>query len=154
MNRPPYYYIVTVLLLTTQPAAAQSDDTRRRLSADSLKNNFEEWLRNEPLRSAPRDSQAVAPLPPTLPVVAPRDLVPKQPQVSINIMTPAFRTEMQLAYQSGQLERMRKEQQGGAMMIGVNPLSILGYVLSKVLPHRKSKKEREREKLKLVLDNY
>lgn len=143
-----------LLVLTTTSVRAQTGDDKRRLRTDSAKADYEEWLRNEPLQSTAHDSSFVRPLPPSLRNASPQELMPTRSKVSIPIMTPAFRTEMQLAYQSGQLERMRKEQQGGAMMIGVNPLSILGYVLSKVLPHRKSKKEREREKLKLVLDNY
>lgn len=135
-------------------AGAQvSEDNKYRLRQDSLKNDYEEWLRNEPLRSS-FDSLAVAPMTPQMPAVPVSELKPRLPEVSINIMTPAFKTEMQLAYQSHWLEEQRKEQQGGAMMMGVNPLSLIGYLLSKIIPHRKSKKERERERLKQILDNY
>ena len=80
--------------------------------------------------------------------------MPERPQVNINIITPALRTDMRLAYQSHWLEEQRKEQQAGAMTIGVNPISLIGCLISKLFPHRKSKKQREREKLKQILDNY
>ena len=69
-------------------------------------------------------------------------------------MTPQLRTEMQLAYHSHWLEEQHKMQEGGAMTIGINPLHVLGYVLQKLFPNRKSKKQREREKLQRILDNY
>ena len=148
------YILPFVLLLMTTTCHAQvSDDDKHRLRQDSLRNDYEERIRNEPQKSS-SDSLTVAPMMPQMPIVPPSELKPKHPEVSINIMTPAFKTEMQLAYQSHWLEEQRKEQQGGAKMIGVNPLSLIGYVLSKILPHRKSKKEREREKLKQILDNY
>ena len=69
-------------------------------------------------------------------------------------MTPKLRTDMQLAYQSHWLEEQRKAQQGGAMTIGVSPLSLIALVIDKILPKRKSKKQRQREKLQQILDNY
>ena len=61
---------------------------------------------------------------------------------------------MQLAAQSHWLEEQRKAQIGGAMTIGVNPISLIGWIVSKILPKRKSKKQRQKERLKQVLDNY
>lgn len=77
-----------------------------------------------------------------------------RPPISINIMTPELRNDMRLAYHSHWLEEQRKAQIGGAMTIGFNPLSLLGIVLHKVFPKRKSKKQRERERLQEILDNY
>ena len=96
----------------------------------------------------------ISPIPPSIPVDDPMKLNPKHPPISINIMTPQLRTEMQLAYQSRWLENQRKDQVGGAMTIGINPLNLLGYLLYKLFPDRKSKKQREREKLQRILDNY
>lgn len=144
---------ILLLLMATAAVRAQTDDWRR-LRADSLKSDYEEWLRNEPMKPSLRDSQALAPLPPSIPLPSPQQLKPDHPKISINIMTPTLRTDMQLAYQSHWLEQQRKEQQGGAMMIGVNPLSLVGIVLHKLFPHRKSKKQRQREKLQQILDNY
>lgn len=161
MSPTPYYIIIVALLMTPMALQAQGNDSRhlridslRRQRSDSLRSDYEEWLRNEPLKPSPRDSQTLAPLPPSMPLPRPEQLAPQHPKVSINIMTPAFKTELQLAYQSHQLEEMRKQQQGGAMMVGVSPLSLIGFVLQKIFPSRKSKKEREREKLQRVLDNY
>lgn len=61
---------------------------------------------------------------------------------------------MQLAYQSHWLEEQRKAQIGGAMTIGVNPLSLIAWAVKKIFPRRKSKKRRQREKLKQIIDNY
>ena len=40
------------------------------------------------------------------------------------------------------------------MTIGVNPLSLIAIVIDKILPKRKSKKQRQREQLQQILDNY
>ena len=88
-----------------------------------------------------------------MPVVDPMKLKPVQ-RVSINIMTPELRQDMRLAYQSHFLEQQRKEQIGGAMTIGFNPLSLIAIVVKKLFPRHKSKKQREREKLQQLLDNY
>ena len=89
-----------------------------------------------------------------LPIISPEKLSPSRPPISVVIMTPKLRTEMQLAYQSHWLEEQRKSQKGGAMTAGINPLSLVAWVVSKIIPHRKSKKQRQREKLQQVLDNY
>lgn len=153
MSRSPYILLL-LLALATPVVRAQTDDDKRRLRPDSTKTDYEEWLRNEPQESPMHDSIALRPLPPSLPRARAEQLMPSRTKVSIPIMTPALKTDMQLAYQSHWLEEQRKEQQGGAMMVGVSPMAIIGYVLSKLFPHRKSKKEREREKLQRILDNY
>ena len=155
MNRPPYDIVLGMLLvLTTTSVRAQTGDDKRRLRTDSAKADYEEWLRNEPLQSTAHDSSFVRPLPPSLRNASPQELMPTRSKVSIPIMTPALKTDVQLAYQSHWLEEQRKAQRGGAMTVGVSPMALVGYVLSKLLPHRKSKKERERERLKQILDNY
>ena len=148
-------YIIMLSLLTLAMAvrAQVVEDGKRLQKPDSLKNDYEEWLRNEPLRPK-QDSLAIQPMPPITPVTDPRELHPKHPPISINIMTPKLRTDMQLAYQSHWLEEQRKAQQGGAMTIGVSPLSLIALVIDKILPKRKSKKQRYREQLQQILDNY
>ena len=153
MSRSPYMLLLLLVLATTD-VRAQNDDDKRRLRPDSAKTDYEEWLRNEPQESLMHDSTALRPLPPSLPSASSEQLKPSHSKVNISIMTPALKTDMQLAYQSHWLEEQRKEQQRGAMMVGVSPMAIIGYVLSKLFPHRKSKKEREREKLQRILDNY
>ena len=110
------------------------------------------YIEQRPLKEIFNDSNALQPLPPARIQYA--EAPPQSPNVSINIMTPAFRTELQLAYQSHQLEEQRKAQQGGAMTIGTNLIPLVGHLLRKLFPQRKSKKQREREKLQRVLDNY
>ena len=149
-------YIMMLLLLTLSMAAkAQVNDDRKRLHVpDSVNSDFEEWLRNEPLRPQRNDTMAISPMPPSLPVTVPMKLKPQHPPLSIPIMTPRLRTDMRLAYQSHWLEEQRKSQVGGAMTIGINPLSVIGFLAYKLFPDRKSKKQREREKLQRILDNY
>ena len=134
---------------------AQTDDGGRSVHLpDSARHDFEEWLRNEPPKTIVRDSSILQPLPPQLPVVDPQKLKPQHAPVSVVIMTPALRQDMRLAYQSHWLEEQRKEQKGGAMMTGVNPLSLIAWAVHKLLPKRKSKKQRQREQLQQILDNY
>lgn len=154
MTRRHATLTLAVLALTTAARAQTSDDDRRCIQADSIKADYEEWLRHEPLRPAPDDSLTVRPFPPATAIIDPRELQPSRPPVSVVIMSPRMRTDMQLAYQSHQLEEQRRSQQGGAMLIGANPLTLIGFIASKLFPHRKSKKQREREKLQRVLDNY
>lgn len=131
-------------------------DMKQLQKADSLKRDFEEWLRNEPLQPEHNDSITIHPQMPSSLIENPLKPMPSQQKVSIPIITPALLTDMRLAYNSHWLEEQRKAQQGGAMTIGVtiNPLTIVSYVLHKILPHRKTRKQRERERLKQILDNY
>ena len=123
-------------------------------SDHSSENDFEEWLRNEPIRPELHDSSALSPIEPSTMRLDPSKIKPTHPPVSINIITPELRNDMRLAYQSHWLEEQRKAQQGGAMTIGVNPLSLIAIVIDKILPKRKSKKQRQREQLQQILDNY
>ena len=156
------YIIILSLLILAMAADAQVDEDKKTVDTslqrmqipDSVKNDFEEWLRNEPLQPSQHDTMAISPLLPSIPITEPMKLKPKHPPISINIMTPVLRTEMALAYQGHWLEEQQKSQLGGAMTIGVNPLHLLGYLLNKLFPDRKSKKQREREKLQRILDNY
>ena len=157
--------ILSLLTLAIMVRAQDVENRKRILLPDSAKNasphadqksenDFEEWLRNEPIRPELHDSSALSPIPPSMMRIDPSKIQPKHPPISINIMTPELRTNMQLAYQSHWLEEQRKEQKGGAMTIGVNPLSLIAIVIDKILPKRKSKKQRQREQLQQILDNY
>ena len=157
--------ILSLLTLAIMVRAQDVENRKRILLPDSAKNasphadqksenDFEEWLRNEPIRPELHDSTAISPVVPSTMRADPSKLKPKQPQVSINIMTPELRTDMRLAYHSHWLEEQRKAQQGGAMTIGVNPLSLIAIVIHKLFPKHKSKKQRERERLQQILDNY
>lgn len=158
-------FILCLLLhALTLSGWAQATDGKKSLSQpDSVRNDFEEWLRNAPqhlgdddLNHAPviRDSSMLQPLPPELPLAHPSELTPKHPPISINIMTPALRNNMRLAYHGHWLEEEYKSQKGGAMTIGINPIALIGWAVTKLLPKHKSKKERERERLQRILDNY
>ena len=149
------YVIILSMLALAMMVRAQVEEDRKRLHVpDSAKSDYEEWLRNEPLRPELHDSTAISPIPPSMMRVDPSKIKPQHPPISINIMTPELRTEMALAYQSHWLEEQRKAQKGGAMTIGVNPLSLIALVIHKLFPKHKSKKQRQREQLKQILDNY
>ena len=160
-------YIILLSILTLAMAVrAQSVEDRKRIHMpDSAKiatphsdqkseNDFQEWLRNEPIRPELHDSTAIRPEEPSDLKLDPRKIQPKHPPISINIISPELRNDMRLAYHSHWLEEQRKAQQGGAMTIGVNPLSLIAIVIHKIFPKRKSKKQRERERLQQILDNY
>ena len=154
MDYRQYLLILLLLALATMVRAQSVEDRKRMHVPDSAKNDFDEWLRNEPIRPELHDSTAISPVVPSTMRADPSKLKPKQPPVSINIMTPELRTDMRLAYHSHWLEEQRKAQQGGAMTIGVNPLSLIAIVIHKLFPKHKSKKQRERERLQQILDNY
>ena len=152
-----FFVLIVFLSALAALAKAQVFDDRKQVqvpdSAKAAADDYEEWLRNEPLRLEPCDSLSISPLPPTVPIADPMKLKPVR-RVSVNIMTPELRQDMRLAYHSHWLEQQRKEQLGGAMTIGINPLSLIAVVVHKLLPKRKSRKQREREKLQQLLDNY
>ena len=160
------YVIMLSLLALAIMVRAQDVENRKRIHVpDSAKNatphsdqksenDFEEWLRNEPIRPELHDSSAISPIEPSTMRLDPSKIKPTHPAVSINIITPELRNDMRLAYHSHWLEEQRKAQKGGAMTIGVNPLSLIAIVIHKLFPKHKSKKQRERERLQQILDNY
>ena len=160
------YLMILSLLALAMMVRAQDVENRKRIHVpDSAKNatphsdqksenDFDEWLRNEPIKPELRDSSTLRPLPPSIPTIDPTKIKPKRPPITINIMTPELRNDMRLAYHSHWLDEQRKAQQGGAMTIGVNPLSLIALVIHKLFPKHKSKKQRQREQLQQILDNY
>ena len=160
------YVIMLSLLALAIMVRAQDVENRKRIHVpDSAKNatphsdqksenDFEEWLRNEPIRPELHDSSAISPIEPSTMRLDPSKIKPTHPPVSINIITPELRNDMRLAYHSHWLDEQRKAQQGGAMTIGVNPLSLIALVIHKLFPKHKSKKQRQREQLQQILDNY
>lgn len=160
------HLIILLLLALAIMVRAQDVENKKRIHVpDSAKNatphsdqksenDFEEWLRNEPIRPELHDSSAIRPIEPSMMRVDPSKIKPTHPPVSINIISPELRNDMRLAYHSHWLEEQRRAQQGGAMTIGVNPLSLIAIVIHKIFPKRKSKKQRERERLQQILDNY
>jgi hypothetical protein len=154
-----FILMICLLALAVMAKAQVSTDKKEVSMPDSVKSpaaDFEEWLRNEPLKSARRDSSILQPIPPQLNNLSPKAMMPQQKPVQVVIMTPKLRQDMILCYQGHMLEERKKQfrQEGGVMAGSVNPLSLVALLISKLLPSRKSKKERQREKLQQVLDNY
>ena len=145
---------LSLLALAIMVRAQVEEGVKRLHVPDSTKNDFEEWLRNEPLKPELHDSTTLSPIEPADLKLDPSKIKPKHPPISINIMTPELRNDMRLAYHSHWLEEQRKAQQGGAMTIGINPLNLLALVIHKLMPKHKSKKQRYRERLQEILDNY
>ena len=165
MDYRRYIILLSMLTLAMAVRAQDVEDKKRIHLPDSAsiatphsdqrsENDFEEWLRNEPIRPEQHDSTAIRPVEPSDLRLDPRKIQPKHPPISINIISPELRNDMRLAYHSHWLEEQRRAQQGGAMTIGVNPLSLIAIVIHKIFPKRKSKKQRERERLQQILDNY
>ena len=146
--------MLSLLALAMMVRAQDVEDRKRMHVPDSTKSDFEEWLRNEPLRPELHDSTALTPVEPSDLKLDPSKIKPKHPSISIKIMTPELRNDMRLAYHSHWLEEQRKAQIGGAMTIGINPLSLIALVIHKLLPKHKSRKQRQREQLQEILDNY
>ena len=154
-----FVLIICLFALAVMVKAQVSSDEKKVSIPDSVKSpaaDFEEWLRNEPLKSTRRDSSILQPIPPQLNNLSPKAMMPQQKPVQVVIMTPKLRQDMILCYQGHMLEERKKQfyQEGGVMVGSVNPLSLAALLISKLLPNRKSKKERQREKLQQILDNY
>ena len=154
-----FVLIIYLFALAVMVKAQVSSDEKKVSIPDSIKSpasDFEEWLRNEPLKSTRRDSSILQPVPPQLNNLSPKAMMPQQKPVQVVIMTPKLRQDMILCYQGHMLEERKKQfrQEGGVMTGSVNPLSLAALLISKLLPNRKSKKERQREKLQQILDNY
>lgn len=154
-----FVLIICLFALAVMVKAQVSSDEKQVSIPDSVKSpaaDFEEWLRNEPLKSTRRDSSILQPVPPQLNNLSPKAMIPQQKPVQVVIITPKLRQDMILCYQGHMLEERKKQfrQEGGVMTGSVNPLSLAALLISKLLPNRKSKKERQREKLQQILDNY
>lgn len=154
-----FVLIICLFALAVMVKAQVSSDEKKVSIPDSVKSpaaDFEEWLRNEPLKSTRHDSSVLQPIPPQLNNLSPKAMMPQQKPVQVVIMTPKLRQDMILCYQGHMLEERKKQfyQEGGVMTGSVNPLSLAALLISKLLPNRKSKKERQREKLQQILDNY
>ena len=155
-----FFVLIVFLSALAVMAKAQVSDDKKRLSMpDTLRSpadDYEEWLRNEPLKPELHDSSALQPIPPNLSQLSPKAKIEPQKPIQVVIMTPKLRQDMILCYQGHMLEERKKQfhQEGGVMTGSINPLSLAALIVSKLFPNRKSKKERQREKLKQVLDNY
>lgn len=155
-----FFILIIYLCALAVMAKAQVSDDKKQISVpDTLKNpssDYEEWLRNEPMKTSLHDSSILQPIPPQLNNLSPKAMMPQQKPVQVVIMTPKLRQDMILCYQGHMQEERKKQfyQEGGVMAGSVNPLSLAALLISKLLPNRKSKKERQREKLQQILDNY
>ena len=153
-----FILIICLLALAVMAKAQVSTDKKQISMPDSVKSpvtDYEEWLRNEPMKPERSDSSVLRPMLPRIERVSPDKLSPlPSKKIEVVVMTPQLRQDMRLAYQSHFLERQRKEQVGGAMTIGLPILPLIAFAVKKIFPKHKSKKERQREKLQEILDNY
>ena len=108
-----FFALIFILLALAETAKAQVvEDNKRIQMPDTLHHHlddYEEWLRNEPLKPEPVDSSILKPVPPELHRISPdKILAAKHPPLQINVITPRVRQDMRLAYQSHWLEEQRK----------------------------------------------
>lgn len=159
----PTYLRHTILLLLTLSAmtarAQEVRDDKKIARPDSIDRDYEEWLRNEPIRPQNSDSNILQPMPPSdLGITDPLKAEPNHPKVSpdLVIMNDKMRTDMQLAYQSGWLERERQAQKGSMPMVGINPVNVAVMVIKRLIfgKNHKSKKQRRREQMQRILEEY
>ena len=110
MNHRFLVFSILLYLSSISVYAQVSKNDKKIGILDSVKSDYEEWLRNEPQKSAQHDSSSIDPMQSRLPIISPEKLSPRHPPISVVIMTPKLQTEMQLAYQSHWLEEQRKSQ--------------------------------------------
>lgn len=154
---------ITVLLIIPSLAFGQTSETdtltvrkgdarkleTERAKVDSIERAFEEWVRNMPIADKSAHGEVLKPIEPDFKkMVKPNDSI-RQQQIAFKIKMPKNMMPI-----DNRLETTKSFQrnQSGAMTVGIN---IFG-VLEKLFPKRKrmSKKEREREKLRRILENY
>ena len=154
---------ITVLLIIPSLAFGQTSETdtltarmgdsrkleTERAKVDSIERAFEEWVRNMPIADKSAEGKVLKPIEPDFKkMVKPNDSI-RQQQIAFKIKMPKNMMPI-----DNRLETTKSFQrnQSGAMTVGIN---IFG-VLEKLFPKRKrmSKKEREREKLRRILENY
>lgn len=154
---------ITVLLIIPSLAFGQASETdtltarkgdarkleTERAKVDSIERAFEEWVRNMPIADKSAEGEVLKPIEPDFKqMVKPNDSI-RQQQIAFKIKMPKNMMPI-----DNRLETTKSFQrnQSGAMTVGIN---IFG-VLEKLFPKRKrmSKKEREREKLRRILENY
>ena len=100
MNHRFLVFSILLYLSSISVYAQVSKNDKKIGILDSVKSDYEEWLRNEPQKSAQHDSSSIDPMQSRLPIISPEKLSPRHPPISVVIMTPKLQTEMQLAYQS------------------------------------------------------
>ena len=105
-----FFIIIIYLAALAITARAQVFNDKKVVSMpDTIKgsaNDYEEWLRNEPIKPELRDSSVLRPILPRIDRVPPDKLSPlPSKKMEIVIMTPQLRTDMQLAYQGHWLEQ-------------------------------------------------
>ena len=106
-----FVLIICLFALAVMVKAQVSSDEKQVSIPDSVKSpaaDFEEWLRNEPLKSTRRDSSILQPVPPQLNNLSPKAMIPQQKPVQVVIMTPKLRQDMILCYQGHMLEERKK----------------------------------------------
>ena len=106
MNHRFLVFSILLYLSSISVYAQVSKNDKKIGILDSVKSDYEEWLRNEPQKSAQHDSSSIDPMQSRLPIISPEKLSPRHPPISVVIMTPKLQTEMQLAYQSHWLEEV------------------------------------------------
>lgn len=124
-------------------------------TVNEIDKDFEEWLRNEPLKSKQNRADLLKPIEPDIrqKLKAPLEL-DNFPKMTFNPKNPG----KDLLPIDKRLEATKEfeRKQSGAMMVGVDILAVASYALQMFIKPQKhlSKKEKKKQKLKEILDNY
>lgn len=168
-----YEFGMMILALCILPATAGAQDIRRNgevtvhtelpdtsnYSDPSIRQNMEEWLSRMPTAIAPNESHILDPIEPDfIGKVALKDdphfLEPDWK--GIMTVSRSAETNYQLEQQGKWLAAQSQVQAGGAMTIGIDLGTIIQPAIKKLLEklNIKSKRQRRRERLEQILEEY
>ena len=166
MDRKMLMVVLCSLLMPLAGAAQVVNDERRidiapadRDSTDfsdpEIRENMEKWLNEMPTTVARHPNNILEPVEPEfLSKVGLKD-EPTFPKIDWEGMmreSESARINGELGIQGGWWRRQQQEQAGGAMTIGVTIPIPIGLLLKKILGP--SKKQKRRERLQKILDEY
>ena len=144
-----FVLIVFLSALAVMAKAQVSDDKKQISMPDSIKspaNDFDEWLRNEPLKPQQHDSSILQPIPPQMNRLSPQVNIVQHPPIKIPIMTPKLRQDMILCYYGHKLEEQQKQNklEGGGRVRSDKPPTPAALRISTLDPSRKTRQTRHR----------
>ncbi len=158
------YVFVFCLGLWAVGAKAQNTDVRESplptdslgFSDPSIREHLDEWLSRMPSTIVPNQNDILAPVESDFLSKAALKDEPNFPEINWEGVMGSANCDADLQFWSKWLVRQRKEQEGGAMMIGADVFSLVGFLVSKLFPRKvhKTKAQKRRERLEKILEDY
>lgn len=157
-----HLFTITTLLIVSCLAVGQTRDTDtlktikgdgsklevQREKSSSAEDDYEEWVRNMPIKDEIVEENVLKPIEPDFRKrVKPNDIARQQTTFKFNKPKSMMPEDNRLEY-----AKVSQRNTSGAMTIGVNILGVLNKLLSK--RKRMSRKERTREKLRRIIESY